>query len=186
MIPSKHEVFAHKFDALEKCLVAHTRARLLYAAAIVRLLLLDEKPLVHQVNRGFKVALAFELNDLPSFEDVEAKASNPIVYYGPALSPSRRRIGTTTRMVNLQSFLDTDAVRASHQRITVRDVIRFAANKAGGVHCDESRDPPSTRIEALVRAIDTEETPILANTIAAICTVVLDALRPLRTLVGAA
>jgi hypothetical protein len=180
MLPDARDVFLRKMEQLEAALIERTRLSMIDGAALAWELQLDGQPIAHRANRERRVALRFEVNVLPDWEELVVTARANVAYTGLALAPSRGAFGRGTRQLALDEFLRLAVVQTSHHVITVRDLLAFAANKAGGRHLDESPSETRLNLESLVRAIDSDEAPILANILEAVCAVVFAGLQPLR------
>jgi hypothetical protein len=114
---------------------------LLLASAHLRKLLVDEDPLVHQVNRERRLKLWFE----PSAEDaytVEVMKDDPIFYspmdgFSPRLDVSPFPV--TKETINLPRLLERRVAYVHGQDYSVRDLILQVANVEGGVHAGTPR-----------------------------------------------
>lgn len=100
---------------------------LLRAAGMLRQLFIDDNPLVHQVNRAYRVPLKFEL--IPLSDDLPS----PPETYWCDISPDNGP-PLPTVVCNLDQFLRTACLIYKRQSFTVHDIITCCAHILGGVH----------------------------------------------------
>lgn len=180
MIPTPTELLEHKLDELARHLEEPSLPAAMDVAGIVRQLIQDGSPLMDVVNRERRLKVRFRVARFPSFADVARGDPSTTVYWGPALVPDASSRFNGVRALRRGEFLAAPAVQTAHVTIQVSHFVSYGANKAGGVHFDPSRDKETTRIDALVRALDTPDRPVFASTILAIGRVTHSALTPLR------
>lgn len=118
-----------------------TEYEVLRSAVLLRELLLDESPLVHQVNRDRKVPITFRAN-----------VSDPIWEIAGSPPPSfwARQDGfdpDTAAMrapqiadLDLPAFLSQVIIVRRGTELTVKDVIRQVAHVLGGVHAGSAQE----------------------------------------------
>lgn len=118
---------------------------LLRSSAIVRALLLDDAPLLHQVNRQRRRRIQFAVFE--SYVSAEILKDKPFFYsVGSGLSPRLSIVTGTVTTLNLDQFLKYRVTVVADRRIDVQTVVKFLANVAGGVH----PGTPKTELEALL------------------------------------
>ena len=106
--------------------LAGSRYDLIRAAGLLRQLFLDEKSLVHIVNRKYKCKINFFV-----VEQHEKPPCNPELVWdslGPYLP------GAKTRPKTLDQFLAVPVLTFNSMTASVKDVIKACANAKGGVH----------------------------------------------------
>lgn len=148
---------------------------ILKSSALLRHLIIDGNPLVHQVNKKYKEKLIFE-----TIPEVDEGLFNIQGLHG-FINPSPEVFGDKVNrsQLNLQNFLNYQCIIHNGKSYSVREVVKYCANIAGGVHLGE----PKTDKEKLLniwdqslRFLDMEHTLL---TLREISKVVLHALTPL-------
>lgn len=143
----------------------------LRASALLRQLLVDERPVVHAVNRKCRVRLRFrtlDLAPLPGEPDVHWRKLDPSLFPG----------GVTTDQT-LDQFLAAVCLDWKGRRSTVKDLIKACANASGGTHLGPAKEPEEQLLlefDEVVRVVGEE--PSL-KALSGVCRVVLVALQPL-------
>lgn len=124
-------LFLATLDELARYVAIGDDYAMLRAAALLRQVLMDEFPLMHQVNRAHHLKVTFPvcgrrytevvLEDDPAF----FSALGGIHRSGPASRPE---------MLSLDHFLATKVLKLGPTVLTVGDLISISANVLGGVH----------------------------------------------------
>lgn len=176
---AEHLFLATLMD-IEAKLKEGKRYDLIRSAGLLRQLLLDETPLIHEVNRAYHLKVEFEVIDYriipPLTPDMHWRDPDPS--YFP---------GAKTVTVNLKPFLNVPVLTVEGTTASVGDLIRASANAKGGIHLGRTR----TAEQGLLIDWDSAftilgEEPSLAA-ISGVCWVVLRALQPLANrIVGSA
>ena len=143
------EIFRFKVQELERHLSSPTKSSLIECSSILRLLLLSDEcglfgdlarniPGFRTRKRGRKIVTFnaqlqadSHIRDLPSGEYVHA------VVRGDAIPENSSRVYNRDDFLKL-SAIDVQLSDGKVITMTVRDVIKFIANKLGGVHVDYS------------------------------------------------
>jgi len=154
-------------------------------AGLLRKLLLDAEPLIDQVNRTRRLKIRFRI--VPGRRSLDAlRASGPTYYdIGDCLDPSFVDI-TPQEAVDLtrDQFLSTLVNYVLGQAITVRDIITFEANVAGGVHAPSSpREPAHMGLDVARQQIIMKGQSVSLYHLRNIGRVVARALQPLKSTV---
>lgn len=179
MHPAAADVFRHRVELLAAFLDAPTRLGANDAAAALRVLLIDDTPLLHLVNRIPRVPLRFVVAMAPGTDETTMKATHAVVLFGAALSPRYAPQALTRRELRLDAFLQYPVFYTAWRKVTVKDLILWAANEAGGVHYDpKPNNHISLILETLVAAGEDPERPRIASAIMGITAVTLDAVQP--------
>jgi len=154
---------------------------MLRAAALLRQLLMDESPLVHQVNRAHRLKLRFLVCGRRYAEVV--LADGPIFYSALAGIHRSGTTGHQAEMLPLGEFLAAKVLKLGPCTLTIADLISISANVLGGVH----KGPPNTQKEQALEQFNQVVTafghPISAAQMKPVVLVVLDALEPLANAV---
>lgn len=165
---------------IDQKLLGRTRYSLIRAAGLLRQLLLDDTPLVHQVNRPYRRKIQFEV--------VDHRTPPPVIPQAHWLNPDASSFPRAqTINLNLDGLLSMPYLILEGTTATVRDLIKACANVKGGVHLGIVRTSEEGAIIDFDRAFRLvgEEPSLFA--IAGVCRVVLRGLAPLvRAIHGAA
>lgn len=120
------ECFLSTVADLDRKLVEGSHYSLIRAAGLLRQLLLDQVPLVEEINRTHRISLHFEVVD---YNHVPPIAFD---HHWRFIDPPEPGRGVTVR--GLRGILRVPIYRSGDGIATVRDVIRACANAKGGVH----------------------------------------------------
>ena len=170
----------HFLDAcndLETKIQSSTEYEILKASGLLRELLLDSRPLVHQVNAQYKLKLRFEIGPgkpLPTALGEPSFWAKLDGLYPPDASP-----GTQILVVNLDGLMATVALRTPGTTFMIRDLIDFEANVMGGVHPGIPKDNKEAQL-AQIRSLFMGDLPASLRQLKALSKVVLRGLEPLR------
>jgi len=175
---SPTELFVRRFDELVDGLRARDDFELLKVASVLRSLLIDERALIHQVNAELRHKIRFRVNDVGTIEDVPIRPD--VLFHGVNLDPATVRIESGIKELTLAKFLKQSVIEAEDTTVTIRDVIKFAANKAGGVHFDPKRTNEEKRLDRVVDRLSALGVHSLGIALQTISRITLVALRPLR------
>lgn len=152
----------------------------LESSGLVRKLLIDESPLLHQVNRQRRRRVRFEVAGNVAYE-TELFKDGPMVWVpGAALSPRLSIMAHfTVRSLTLDQFLAHRAMFVAGHDVSVHDVIVQLAHIEGGVHAGT----PKTDVEHLLQQANAQlgisGMGSVANSMQGIADVVVVALQPL-------
>lgn len=157
---------------------------LVVASGRLRLLLLDARRLVDQVNASRRLDIRYRIlrhGDGPPLQHLLRFWAVPDGL-SPALAPPGHNIPIED--VKLATFLRERVIIYEGEHVSVRDLIDHVANVAGGVHAGKPRDPRDLKLEALAEEIVVHGMSVAIRCLRGIVIVVVDALRPLRAAVG--
>jgi hypothetical protein len=162
---------------LERKIQSNREYDILKASGLLRELLFDARPLVHQVNAPYKLKLRFEIG---VSTPVPASLGEPAFWSKQdGLYPPDGRPGTRTAGVDLDGLLAAPVLRTKGTSFTVRDIIDFEANVMGGVHPGVPQDDKEAQLAA-IRTLFMGDLPVSLSQLKAISKVVLKGLEPLR------
>lgn len=171
-------LFVRSYDELSDGTRARDDYERLKIAAVLRRLLLDASPLVHQANRTHKKKLRFCINKVGDISELPVKPD--LLFHAHGLDPKRFQIRDGTVDLKLDQFLAQPLIELQETVITIADVIKFAANKVGGVHLDATRDAHEMKIDAALAKVSASGMHPLAIALETVATITLTALKPLR------
>jgi hypothetical protein len=171
-----NRLFVGRCQQLSDLLASRGELEHLDLAGILRQLLADQHSLVHTVNSG-KVPIRFRvgvLNPLP------LPLPRP-VYHGleDGLDPDTARPGKAVAIVDLEGFLKHTVVIAKDVPHSVKDIIKFAANVAGGIHHDPNPKPEHQIIAECSSVFGIGGLPACVRQLRSITRVTLKGLAPL-------
>jgi hypothetical protein len=173
-------LFVRRYDELVDGLSASGEFEVIKLTAGLRQLLLDQAPLIHQANTGRKIKLRFRVNNVGDSSDLPVRPD--IDFHAQGLDPSVIQIPAGTRELKLAQFLGTTVLETPDLKVTVADLIRHGANKAGGVHLDSRREPNEAQLDAAFGRLASVGASPLDISVTTITRITLAALKPLRDL----
>jgi len=157
---------------------------LVMASGLLRKLLLDGEPLVHQLNRGLRLQLRFPIATTDAF-DAALMRYHPVFDLSPeGLSPKFNLLpSAVTKQVDLDTFLAQRAAAIQGREVSVKDLIRQVSHIEGGVHAGTARTEIERLLAAASESVRINGVTMTAATIRGIGLVVLDGLAPLEAAV---
>jgi hypothetical protein len=172
MLISHEELFVNTVQDLRSKIRVNKEYHLIRACGLCRHLLLDETPLLHQVNRKYKLPITFNIKDFtaaPLSLDYKGSGGRTILPIGES------------KKVKLDEFLKTKIHYYGKNEFTVKEFIIAAAHFYGGIHSGK----PDIKQEYLSRLnkFYHRETNISFWHINGICKVILKAMTPLENLI---
>ncbi len=175
-------LFLETLDDLERRAVrGASEYDLLRSAALLRELLIDEHPLVHQVNRARHVRLRF------SVRRADAVVAEMRVWLGISPADAVDASGPTGTLVEvgLKDFLAEPMVFLPTSRLTVHDLITLGSNVLGGIHHGAPRHIPHQQLIDYPVKIHHGRVPIELECLVPVVAVLLAGIEPLRERVRA-
>lgn len=169
-------LFLRVCDDLQQKEQSNDEYEILKSSGLLRQLLLDELPLIHQINRTYRLKVKFVITDA-------APPSDPsLIFWNVAdgLDPNTSIRARSTREVDLEEFLKTVILRFKAIDYTVRDVILFEAHVRGGVHAGTTRTEKEEDLKRIDEMARVGGFPPCLRELKAISRVVLRAVQPLR------
>jgi hypothetical protein len=173
------ELFIRSLDDLHLSINSGDEYEVLRASGIIRQLFLDDHPLVNQVNRNYKLKLQFSVIQ-PSIPAIDGIPEPDVWCAVDSIDPRRSPQLSPSTDLNRDLFLGLLIGRVEGEDYSVKDIIRFAANVAGGIH---SGSPKSAKDEALGKIKKLyifSELSVLLQHLRSIGRIILETLRPLR------
>jgi hypothetical protein len=172
------QLFLDTLRDLETRIVAQDPYTILGAAALIRKLLLDDHPLVHQVNRAHRLRLSFEPTKRRA---IPPGVPEPVLWatqdgFDPDTAPPFLERQT----VNLEQLLACVLLTVRGQPFTLREIVQFEAHVMGAVHAGTPKEEKERALVEINRyfAIGGYRTSL--RQLRAISRVILKGLAPLR------
>lgn len=133
------DLFVRTVDELRSRSQSNDSYEVLRSSGLLRQLLMDDNPLVHQVNRIYRIRLDFVMSDfsVPS-EDPSLTFWSVTDGLDPSTAAPFRRGRTVTK--TLDKFLATVVNRYNGTNFTIHDIIAFDANVMGGINAGAPRN----------------------------------------------
>ena len=170
-------LFIKTLDDLSARIVSSDPYEILGASALIRKLLLDDHPLVDQVNRDYRVKITFDI--------IQPRATPPglpaptfwTVQDGldPDTAPP---IGQRVQ-ISRDQFFGTVLSIVQGREFTLREIVLFEANVMGGVHAGTAKKDQEKVLESVGQQISVGGYRSSLRQLKAIGRVVLKALQPL-------
>jgi hypothetical protein len=178
-------LFRRTVDDLDQRVAAIDHYDALMSAALLRKLLLDGTPLIHQVNRTYRLNLRFRISDVSQFEQTLLDSDPMFWSIEDALDPDSGLPGPVVE-ATLDQFLARNVMRFGGQSVTVRDVNDQLSNVDGGVHKGEPREDRQKALTPAATLYSNRGLPGVVNQVRLIGRLASRGLRPLYDAVEAA
>jgi hypothetical protein len=176
------QLFLRTLEDLDRRTTVADEYEALLAAGRLRLLLLDEAPLVHQVNRYRRERIRFRINGETPLER-SMLADKPVFWaIGDAIDPDAfpaPGISAPTD-AKLDQFLKRVVMYARGERLSVGDLIRQVAHIDGAVHKGEPANAREELLDEMSRFMFFRNLPATVHHVQLIGRIVVRALTPLR------
>ena len=177
-----HRLFLRVCDDVEQRILSNDDYAILKLSGLLRQLLLDASPLVHQVNRTFREDVEFEITRFAPPDSGGTFLRGRVLFWNvqDGLDPRTSPPGRGIRRVNLEEFLHTIVLRSNGIDHSIKDVILFEANVMGGVHAGVPHSQQDFELGKIGNMFSIEGLPAALRQLKAISRVTLAALRPLK------
>lgn len=155
----------------------------LLIAGLLRKLLLDDPPLIDQVNRERRVRIRYVINVRPPVWELLGEP--PPVFWSEqdGLDPETALTVVESKAVSRDEFLAKVIMRARGESVTVKDTILHTANVVGAVHPGRPREDVNRLLEQIAGQLSIGGYRPDIRSLQAVARVVLRALAPLREMV---
>lgn len=179
----RYRDFLETLNDLEKSTNELHEYTLIRTSGLLRKLLFDSDPLIHQINRRFKLRIEFSIHNdsyLQLIKQMFKHASRGALFCqcdGLAWSPSGQGIVKKS----LQEFLGYEFLCFENNWFTVKEVVQYFAYCEGGVHPVKLSNSREALLAQLIETARTRANlPQAVYELKGINLVVLEALAPLR------
>lgn len=177
------QLFLRTLEDLDRRTTVADEYEALLAAGLLRKLLLDESPLVHQVNRYRRERIRFRINGETPLERIILK-DNPIFWaIGDAIDPDAFRAapGISAPMdAKLDQFLARTVMFVRGEHLSVGDLIKQVAHIDGAVHKGKATSAREELLDEMSRFMFFRDIPATVHHVQLIGKIVVRALTPLR------
>jgi hypothetical protein len=172
---SPETLFIRNLDHLKATLENPSEDGLFESAGLLRALLVDENPLLHQVNRALRLKVSFLVNTvIPDPPGLEPSIRIIAEGISPSLVPK-----ISNEAVNLDRFLKYGVLQIEGEWASVRDVIKYVANYAGAIHKSTPDTPMTKNLEAVGQSIQLGGVASVLRSLHGIIDVVVRGCQPL-------
>jgi len=172
--------FLNTLHDIEQKLAANDRYALIRLSGLIRHLLLEKRPLLHQINAGYKLKLKFAVS--AALKSSARDELNELLYNdGKTLLNAITLFpnGEPSIEITLDEFLQTICLRYRGIDVTVKNVILTIAHILGGIHTGDAKDEIDKTLLSLEREITTGGNTIPLHALMDISRVVNAAVIPL-------
>ena len=176
---SNEQIFIWDYEKLNYVYNNPSESNLVEASVCLRRLLLDRpRPLIHKVNDHYKIKLYFYVaknifDKLPPAFSPTFAFSNPSAYH-PQLQNQK---------LNFREFLSHKLIIANGESLSVKDIINYVANIAGGVHAGDPLTIKENAISQLSESVYISDIPFPSSVLKMIIKVVLDSFSAIYLLI---
>jgi hypothetical protein len=174
------QLFIWRIDALKKIIDNPTEENLFEAARFLRQILLDgANSLLFQVNRNLRLKIYFIIVGLTARPNPNHPAASGATFSQISIAPDPHFPMIPQKRLDLDNFLKQEVIFHKGQTATVREVIKYVANKAGAVHKQKLDTPEEQSLEDAPLAFRLLDTPSVLYALDGITKVVVTACDPL-------
>lgn len=171
-------LFLKTLEDIERRMTLNEPYELLLIAGLLRKLLMDDHPLIDQVNKTRKQKIIFEVGvSRPLPEGLTAPA---FWTQQDGFDPDTAPPFVQRKQASRDEFLKAVVIRAGTHEYTVRDVIAFEANVAGAVHAGAAKTEKEVALKEVEKMFAVGGHASALRQLLAIARVTLKALNPLR------
>jgi hypothetical protein len=177
------QLFLRTLQDLDRRTTVADEYEALLAAGLLRKLLLDEAPLVHQVNRYRRERIRFRINGETPLERAILKDKPVWWIIGDAINPDTFRSASGISAptdAKLDQFLSRTVMFARGERLSVGDLIKQVAHIDGAVHKGRPANAREELLDEMSRFMFFRDLPVTVHHIQLIGRIVVRALTPLR------
>ena len=178
---NKDFLFIKTLGDIEKKMKSHDEYEILMISGLLRKLLLDGNPLIHQVNKSRKLKISFTVNDRKP-----PVGNKSLVFWSieDGFDPDTSVPHLTKPVeVNKDQLLRRQIMIINGEMITVLDLIKFLSNVQGGVHAGKPENIKEATLKEAQRYLGIGGLPAGIRSILSISRVIIKGLEPLRTVV---
>jgi hypothetical protein len=175
---NKDFLFIKTLEDIEKKMESRDEYEIILISGLLRKLLLDNNPLVNQVNQSRKLKIFFIVNDRQT-----PIGDNSLTFWAiedgfdPNTSVPRL---TKAIEVNKDQLLKRRIMIINRQTITVLDLIKFLSHVQGGIHVGKPTSSEEVNLKEIQKYLGIGGLPAGIRSILSISRVILKGLEPLK------
>jgi len=176
----KDQIFVKTLEDIEKRMQSKDSYEILMISGLLRKLLLDDNPLIHQVNQNQRLKITFTINDR------QPPIDKSLTYWWiqDGLDPNTSVPHLTKPLiVSIDKLLKRQIMILKGEIITVLDLIKFLSNIQGGVHLGLPKNSKEATLKEVEGCFGIGGLQPGIRSILSISRVVVEGLRPLKTAV---
>jgi len=147
----------------------------LMIAGLLRKLLLDESPLVNQVNRQIGLRIRFTINDC----DLSASNFGAILYSVAGIINPDPRLTNNPIEIKMDELLAFPIIKFRENTFTIKDIVKNAANVQGAVHAGMAKEEKDEALKELTNLVSVGGLPLVFSSLHEIGKTVRVGLEPL-------
>jgi len=176
------QLFLRTLEDLDRRTTATDEYEALLAAGLLRKLLLDEFPLVHQVNRYRRERIHFRINGETPVEKAILENGPLFWAIGDAIDPDAFPVPGINAPIDakLDQFLARTVMFARGERLSVGDLIKQVSHIDGAVHKGKPTNAREELLDAMSHFMHFRDLPGTVHHVQLIGKIVVRALTPLR------
>jgi hypothetical protein len=177
MKTSPEDLFTRRYNELAEYSGSAEHYTNLKCASILRQLLLDQTPLISLANKNARLKIEFKVDN--TFHQ-NLPLSSAILYTSTEVGNLVLKFSVNLKILKLDQFLSLHILEIEHTKFTVKEIIKFASNKMGGTHLDNSINQNEKVLQASLDKLVKLNIPALAIAVNSIAKIVLISLKPLK------
>lgn len=176
---NKDFLFIKTLEDIEKKMKSKDGYEIFMISGLLRKLLLDDNPLIHQVNQNRKLKISFIVNDRQP-----PVGENSLVFWSmeDGFDPNTSVPHLVKPLeVNIDQLLKRQIMIINGEIITVSNLIKFLTNVQGGVHAGKPKNKKEVALHEIQKYLGIGGLPAGIRSVLSISRVVIKGLEPLRT-----
>jgi hypothetical protein len=175
----KEILFIKTLEDIEKKMASQDAYEIFMIAGLLRKLLVDDFPLVNQINRVKKLKITFLIN-ARKINDILKSATFYSMEDG--FDPNTSHMAET-KEVNMDEMLSAHIMFINGEAISVRDLIKFISNVQGSIHAGQPKNSKENMLVEVQKYFSIGGLPAGIRTLLSVSRVVLRGLDPLRMII---
>lgn len=147
------KLFTRKFNDLRFLIIDNSEYSLLKASAILRLFLIDGNSLIDIVNKKYRLKIVYQID---TTFNINYQDGSRLICTPTKIGDLAVRYSRNLQNFKRDEFLKLQILETKLGSFSVREIIKFLANKEGGVHYEVPKnDEPLNKIDfsTLLKAI---------------------------------
>jgi len=173
---NRNTLFLKTLDDIEKKMKSQDAYEIFMISGLIRKLLIDDYPLVDQVNESKRFKITFKINNRrPPLGDTSLVFWDMHDGFDPNTSVPHL---TNPIEVDRNKMLKTQIMIVNGETITVQDLIKYLSNVVGGIHAGKPRSSKEHALHEIQIYVGGLQTGV--RNLLSISRVVLKGLEPLR------